>query len=132
MDTMLRNVEKEKKAKKEKDKKKKTKMKQDEVNIKPVTLQDLMIEAKMVKQEIKEDNSTDIDEQNIAEIVNLRDFPKPLVDSPVTGIIMTNPPDPPIDKEDTDINVSNNNKIDNNRQNSLSLIDRVIFQKRDT
>ena len=115
MDTMLRNVEKEKKAKKEKDKKKKTKMKQDEVNIKPVTLQDLMIEAKMVKQEIKEDNSTDIDEQNIAEIVNLRDFPKPLVDSPVTGIIMTNPPDPPIDKEDTYINVSNNNKIDNNR-----------------
>ena len=106
---------KREKAKKEKDKKEKTKMKQDGVDIKPVTLQDLMIEAKMVKQEIKEDNSTDIDEQNIAEIVNLRDFPKPLVDSPVTGIIITNPPDPPIDKEVTNINVSNNNKIDRNR-----------------
>ena len=52
MDTMLRNVEKEKKAKKEKDKKKKTKMKQDEVDIKPVTLQDLMTKVKMIKQEI--------------------------------------------------------------------------------
>ena len=34
-----------------------------------------MIEAKKVKQEIKEikkDNSTDIDEQNIAEIINLK------------------------------------------------------------
>ena len=30
--------------------------------IKPVTLQDLIMEAKIVKQEIKEDNSTDIDE----------------------------------------------------------------------
>ena len=78
--------------KREKDKKEKAKMKQDEVDIKPVTLQDLMIEAKMVKQEIKEDNSTDIDEQNIAEIVNLRDFPKLLIDSPVIGIIMTDPP----------------------------------------
>ena len=37
-------------------------MKQDGTNIKLVTLQDLMTEAKMVKQEIKEDNSTDIDE----------------------------------------------------------------------
>ena len=45
-----------------KDKKEKTKMKQDGTNIKLVSLQDLMTEAKMVKQEIKEDNSTDIDE----------------------------------------------------------------------
>ena len=30
--------------------------------IKPVTLHDLIMEAKIVKQEIKEDNSTDIDE----------------------------------------------------------------------
>ena len=42
---------------------------------------------------------------------------------------MTDPPNPPTDKEVTDINVSNNNKIDSNRQNFLSLIDRVIFQK---
>ena len=41
-------------------------MKQDGVNIKPVTLQDLMTEAKIIKQEIKEGNSTDIDEQNNA------------------------------------------------------------------
>ena len=41
---------KKKKAKKEKYKKEKTKMKQDEVDIKPVTLQNLMTEAKMVKQ----------------------------------------------------------------------------------
>ena len=46
----------------EKTKKEKTKMKQDGTNIKLVTLQDLMIEAKIVKQEIKEDNFTDIDE----------------------------------------------------------------------
>ena len=39
-----------------------TKMKQDGVDIKPVTLQDLIMDAKIVKQEIKEDNSTDIDE----------------------------------------------------------------------
>ena len=73
-----------------------------------------MTKVKLVKQEIKEikeDNSTNIDEQNIAEIVNLRDFPKPLTNSPVT-----------------DINDSNNNKIEinNNRPNFLSLIDRVI------
>ena len=85
-------VEKGKKVKKEKDKKEKTKMKQDEVDIRLVTLQDLMTEAKMVKQKIKEDNSTNIDEQNIVEIVNLRDFPKLLIDSPVIGIIMTDPP----------------------------------------
>ena len=40
---------KREKAKKEKDKKEKTKMKQDEIDIKPVTLQDLMTEVKMVK-----------------------------------------------------------------------------------
>ena len=45
-----------------KDKKEKTTKKKDGVDIKPVTLQDLIMEAKIVKQEIKEDNSTDIDE----------------------------------------------------------------------
>ena len=104
MDIMLRNVEKVKKAKKEK-----TKMKQDETNIKPITLQNLMIEAKIVKQEIKEDNSTDIDKQNIAETINLKEFSKPIIDPP-----------------SLEKNVSKN---DNNRQNFLSLIDRVIFQK---
>ena len=34
-----------------------------------------MTEVKMVKQEIKEDNSTDINKQNIFEIVNLTGFP---------------------------------------------------------
>ena len=58
--------EKGEKAKKGKDKKEKTKKKQDGINIKPITLQDLMIEAKIAKQEIKEDNFTDIDEQNNA------------------------------------------------------------------
>ena len=44
----------------------------------------------------------------------MRDFPKPLTNSPVT-----------------DINDSNNNKIDitHNRPNFLSLINKVIFQK---
>ena len=46
--------------------------------------------------------------------------------------MMADSPDPPTDKEVTDINVSNNNKIDSNRHNSLSLINKVIFQKRDT
>ena len=59
-------------GKREKDKKEKKKLKQDGTNIKLVTLQDLMIEAKKVKQEIKKDNSTDIDEQNIAKIINLK------------------------------------------------------------
>ena len=49
-------------------------MKQDETNIKLVTLQDLMTKAKIVKQEIKEDNPTNIDEQNIAEIINLKEL----------------------------------------------------------
>ena len=96
------------------------KKKQDKIDIKPVTLQDLMTEAKMVKQEIKEikeDNSTNINEQNITKIINLKVFPNPMTDSP----------DHPIEKEITDIN-----KIESNRQNSLSLIDKVIFQKRDT
>ena len=54
------------KAKKGKDKKEKTKKKQNGVDIKPITLQDLMTEAKIIKQEIKEikkENSTDIDDQ---------------------------------------------------------------------
>ena len=57
--TDCRKKEKEK----AKDKKEKTKVKQDRVDIKPITLQDLMTEAKIVKQEIKEikeENSTDI------------------------------------------------------------------------
>ena len=41
--------EKREKAKKGKDKKEKTKKKQDGIDIKPVTLQDLMTEAKIVK-----------------------------------------------------------------------------------
>ena len=78
-------------------------MKQDETNIKLVTLQDLMTKAKIVKQEIKEDNPTDIDEQNIAEIINLKEL----------SMI-----DPLAIEKDA-----------HNRQNLLSLIDRVIFQK---
>ena len=92
-------------VKKGKDKKEKTKKKQDSVDIKPVTLQDLMTEAKIIKQEIKEDNSTDIDEQNIVEIINLKEFSKPMIDLPLLE------------------------KDDGNRQNFLSLIDKVIFQK---
>ena len=71
-----------------------------------------MAEAKMVKQEIKEikeDNSTDINKQNIAEIINLKELSKPMID----------PLSPEKDILDND----------NNRQNFLSLIDRVIFQK---
>ena len=64
-----------------------------------------MTEAKMVKQEIKEDNSIDIDEQNIAEIINLKEFSKPMIDPPLLE------------------------KDDDNKQNFLNLIDRVIFQK---
>ena len=52
------------------------------VDIKPVTLQDLITEAKIVKKEIKEDNSIDIDEQNIAKIINLKEFSNPMIDSP--------------------------------------------------
>ena len=83
----------------------------------------------MIKQEIKEtkeDNTTDMDEQIIVEIVNLKDFPKPLTDSSVTGIMMTDTPDSSTNKEVTNINVSNNNKIDSNRQDFLSLINKAI------
>ena len=76
-----------------------------------------MIEVKMVKQEIKEikkDNSTDINEWNIAEIVNLIGFP-------TTNIIIT---DPSLEKE-----ISHDQEIDHNKHNIFSLIDRVIFQK---
>ena len=62
-----------------------------------------MTEAKMVKQEIKEDNSSDIDKQNIAEIINLKELSKHMIDSPSLA------------------------KDAHNRQNSLSLINR--FQK---
>ena len=47
-------------GKREKAKKEKTKMKHDGIDIKSVTLQDLMTEVKIVKQEIKVDYSTDI------------------------------------------------------------------------
>ena len=68
----------------------------------------------MVKQEIKEDNSTDINKQNIFEIVNLTGFP-------TIDIIMTNPP---LEKE-----ISHDQEIDHNKHYILSLIDRGIFQK---
>ena len=45
MDTMLWNVKKEKKLRNEKIRKKRQKKKKDGVDIKPVTLQDLMTEA---------------------------------------------------------------------------------------
>ena len=71
-----------------------------------------MTEAKMIKQEnkeIKEDNSTDINEQNIAEIINLKEHSKPMIDpSSLEEDILDN---------------------DNNEQNILSVIDRVIFEK---
>ena len=100
------------KKEKAKDKKEKTKMKHDRIDIKLVTLQDLMTKAKMVKQEIKdikEDNSTEINEQNITEIINLKELSK----------LVTEPPS--LEKDNLD--------NDNNKQNFLSLIDRVIFQK---
>ena len=89
-------------------------MKQDRIDIKLVTLQDLMTEAKMVKQEIKdikEENSIEINEQNIVEIINLniKELPKPMIDPP--SLIK---------------DIFNN---DNNKHNFLSLVDRVIFQK---
>ena len=82
MDTMLWSVQKEKKLRNEKIRKKRQKKKKDGVDIKPVTLQDLMTEAKILKQEIEEDNSTRIDEQNIAEIINLKEFSNPMIDPP--------------------------------------------------
>ena len=74
-----------------------------------------MTEAKMVKQGIKEiieDNSTDINKQNIVEIINLKEFSKP----------MTEPPS--LDKDNLD--------NDSNRQNTLSLTNKVIPQKGNT
>ena len=44
-----------------------------------------MAEVKMVKQEIKEikeDNFIDINEQNIVEIINLKELSKPMIDPP--------------------------------------------------
>ena len=74
--------------KKENDKKEKIKIKieQDDVDIKSITLQDLMTEVKMVKQEIKEikeDNFTEINEHNIIKIINLKEFSKPMIDPPL-------------------------------------------------
>ena len=109
MDTMLQTVEKKKRPRKKKDKKEKIKIKQDK---KLITLQELVTEAKTIKQEIKEikkNNSTDINEHNITEIINLNEHSKPMID-------------PPSLEED----ILDNN---NNKQNILSLIDRVIFQK---
>ena len=63
----------------------------------------------MIKQEIKEDNSTDINEHNIAEIINLKEHSKSMTDPPSL--------------EEEDILDK-----DNNQQNILSLINRVIFQ----
>ena len=94
--------------KKEKEKEK-TKNKQDRIDIKLVSLQDLMTKAKMVKQEIKEDNSIDINEQNIAGIINSKEFSKPMTE-------------PPSLKKD---NLNN----DSNRQNTLSLTNKVIINK---
>ena len=71
------------------------KIKQDGVEIKPMALQDLMTEAKMVKneiKEIKEENPTDINEHNI-----VKEFSNSMID----------PFDPPIETEVIDINVSN-------------------------
>ena len=71
-----------------------------------------MAEVKMVKQEIKEikkDNSIDINEQNIAELINLRELSKPMIGPP-----------------SLEENILDN---DNNKQNILSSIDSVIFQK---
>ena len=76
-----------------------------------------MTEVKIVKQEIKkikEDNSIDINKQNIAKIVNLTDFP-------TTDIIMTYPS---LENE-----ISYDQEIDHNKHYILSLIDRGIFQK---
>ena len=63
----------------------------------------------MVKQGIKEDNSIDINEQNIAEIIKLKEFPKP----------KTEPPS--LEKD----NLNN----DSNRQNILSLTNTETINK---
>ena len=98
------NGRKEEKAKKEK-----IKMKQVKVDTKLITSQELVIETKMVKQGIKEDNSIDINKNNIMEIINLKEHSKP----------MTDPPS--LEKDILD--------NDNDKQNILSLIGSVIFQK---
>ena len=95
--------------KEEKAKKEKIKMKQDKIDTKLITLQELMTETKMVKQGIKEDNSIDINKNNIIEIINLKEHSKP----------MTDPPS--LEKDILD--------NDNDKQNILSLIGSVIFQK---
>ena len=95
--------------KEEKAKKEKIKMKQDKIDTKLITLQELMTETKMVKQGIKEDNSIDINKNNIMEIINLKEHSKP----------MTDPPS--LEKDILD--------NDNDKQNILSLIGSVIFQK---
>ena len=69
----------------------------------------------MIKQEIKdikEDNFIDINEQNIAEIINLKEFSKPT----------TQPPS--LEKD----NLNN----DSNRQNTLRLTNKVNLQKSNT
>ena len=98
-------------GKKEKVKKEKTERKQERIDIKLVTIQYLMTKVKMRKQEIKEikeDNSTDINEQNIKEIVNLKDFSKLLTDFLVTDRSMIDPPKPPTEKDVTNINSRHN------------------------
>ena len=98
-------------GKKEKVKKEKTERKQERIDIKLVTIQYLMTKVKMRKQEIKEikeDNSIDINEQNIKEIVNLKDFSKLLTDFLVTDRSMIDPPEPPTEKDVTNINSRHN------------------------
>ena len=68
-----------------------------------------MTETKMVKQGIKEDNSIDINEQNITEIINLKESSKPMTE-------------PPSLEKDNLIN-------ERNRQNTLRLTNKVIPQK---
>ena len=68
-----------------------------------------MTEAEPIKQEIKEDDSTDIKEYDITEIVNLKEHSKPMIE-------------PPSLEEDILGN-------ENNKENILSSIDSVIFQK---
>ena len=62
----------------------------------------------MIKQEIKEDNSTDINEHNIAKIINFKEHSKSMTDPPSL-----------VEEDILD--------KDNNQQNILSLINRVIF-----
>ena len=68
-----------------------------------------MTETKMVKQGIKEDNSIDINEQNITEIIKLKEFPKPKTE--------------PRSLEKDNLN------NDSNRQNILSLTNTETINK---